>query len=79
MPIRKLSANFIAAEQKVAARKAELQANPLLTVPQAAQWLGVSVSTLNRWRSLGRGPASEKLGGKVFYPLSDLQAFCSKA
>lgn len=41
----------------------------------AAKYLGVAAQTLANWRSLGRGPKSLKLGGKVFYRITDLDAF----
>ena len=46
-----------------------------LTRSHAANYLGVASQTLANWHSLGRGPKSIKLGGKVFYRLADLQTF----
>ncbi|MFH1157626.1 MAG: helix-turn-helix domain-containing protein [Pseudomonadota bacterium] len=36
---------------------------------------GMSPRTLERWRWLGEGPAFVKLGGKVVYRLSDIEAY----
>jgi predicted site-specific integrase-resolvase len=47
----------------------------LLTTRQAADWLDVSVSTLERWRALGVGPRYTKKGRWVRYRLGDLRAF----
>jgi hypothetical protein len=35
--------------------------------------IGIKPKTLQNWRSLGRGPAYLKLGGKVVYSLDDLR------
>lgn len=39
----------------------------LLTEETVADVLGVEVSTLASWRSLGKGPRAVKLGKRVFY------------
>lgn len=74
MKLKKPSQNFILAEQHVAAQLADEQVNPRLDVRQAAAYLGVSITTLNRWRSYS-GPAFHKMGGRIFYNLADLRAF----
>lgn len=43
----------------------------------AATFLGIAPRTLANWRSQGRGPVIVKLGGRVFYRISDLTAFLS--
>ena len=40
----------------------------------AKRW-GISPRTLERWRSIGFGPAFLKLGGRVAYRLADVEAF----
>jgi len=40
----------------------------------ARRW-GISHRTLERWRYAGEGPAFLKLGGRVLYRLSDIEAF----
>lgn len=47
----------------------------MLKVKDAAARLGLSVSTLNKWRVYGTGPAFVKLGASVFYREEDLAAF----
>ena len=51
----------------------------LLTTPKAAEYLGLSRNTLNRWRWDGRGPRYLKLGSAVRYRQSDLDAFIEAA
>lgn len=46
-----------------------------LKTPQAAQYLGLAVSTLNKWRCHGGGPKFLKLGRAVRYRQEDLDAF----
>jgi hypothetical protein len=40
-----------------------------------AIWLGVSVSTLRRWRCQGNGPLFRKLNSRVRYDPTDVQSF----
>ena len=42
---------------------------------EAADYLGLSVKTLRRWRWAGKGPRFLKLGGAVRYDPADLKAF----
>lgn len=46
-----------------------------LTRAEAAQYLGMTQSTLADWHRRGIGPESVKVGGRRFYRLSALQAF----
>jgi hypothetical protein len=49
---------------------------PMLDTPTAARFLGLKASTLNGWRSEGRGPAYCRLGGNAIrYRLTDLKRF----
>ena len=50
-----------------------------LAEQQAAEYLGISVYSLRRWRVYGGGPRFLKMGSRVVYPLSELddyQAAC---
>jgi len=47
----------------------------LLTPAQVAVQLGISEKTLANWRSLGHGPDSMKLGGRVRYEEAAVDAF----
>jgi len=42
---------------------------------QVATFLGISVSTLQRWRLLGTGPRFRKFAGSVRYSLADIDRF----
>lgn len=41
----------------------------------AADYLGVSVATMRRWRLFGAGPRYRKIGGSVRYDINDLENF----
>ena len=51
--------------------------NRLLSVKEAARFLGLSVSTLNKMRLNGNGPPYLKLGRRVLYDVHDLQAWAA--
>lgn len=55
----------------------------LLTAPQAAEFLTVSVPTLSRWRMVGKGPSFVKFTraqqGIVRYRRSDLERFVAES
>lgn len=50
----------------------------LLNTPQAAAYLGLAVSTMNKWRCHGGGPEFLKLGRAVRYDRDDLDAFLAQ-
>lgn len=47
----------------------------IMTVSQAADYLGLAVSTLNKWRCHGGGPVFIKMGRAVRYRVADLEAY----
>ena len=49
----------------------------LLSTEQAAERLGLSSSTLAKWRVAGTGPAFRKLGSAVRYDPADIQDWIS--
>ena len=49
--------------------------SPFLDTREAATYLRLRPSTLERWRSVGGGPTFRKLGGRVVYAQSELDAF----
>ena len=51
------------------------QSGEVLTTEEAAMLLGLSTSTLNKWRVYGKGPKFLKLGRAVRYRKHDLNAF----
>ena len=46
-----------------------------LTPAEVAEMLGLSVVTLNRWRTQGTGPRYLKPGGRVRYRPEDVRAW----
>ncbi len=46
---------------------------------EAAIYLGMAEQTLARMRTEGRGPRYLKIGGRVFYRLTDLDAYIEAA
>lgn len=63
----------------ISGHKLGVAANGRLNVGAAAEYLGVSVSTLNSWRSMGKGPRYVRLARKVVYRLADLEQFVEQA
>lgn len=51
----------------------ESRTQPLLSVPEVADWLGISSHTLRYWRHVHRGPRSLSVGGSVRYRASDVE------
>jgi excisionase family DNA binding protein len=51
----------------------------LVTERDAAELLGVSVRTLQKWRLQGNGPRFVKLGHAVRYDVKDLEAYIERA
>jgi predicted DNA-binding transcriptional regulator AlpA len=50
-----------------------------LTSREAAEYLHLSKARLDIWRSERKGPVYLKLGGRVFYQTSDLDAFIASS
>jgi len=53
--------------------------DPLYREQKAAEYLCVSVGTLQQWRSAGRGPSYRKVGKRVLYAQRDLEEFVELA
>lgn len=49
--------------------------DPLLTLPEVAQIVGVPLGTIYQWRSRGGGPRGIKVGRHVRVRRSDLDAW----
>lgn len=55
-----------------------MQASPnrqMLRTPEAAQYLGISASSLNKYRVFGGGPVFCKVGRSVVYDSADLDTW----
>ncbi|MEI9986592.1 MAG: helix-turn-helix domain-containing protein [Aliidongia sp.] len=59
-------------------RSAQLAARYVRT-HEAARLLGLSARTLEKYRCHGSGPTFRKLGGRVVYAISDLEAWADQA
>jgi len=56
-----------------------MNGSPKMRVPQAAKYLGMAVSTLNKYRCYGGGPRFTKAGARVvLYDRDDLEAWLAK-
>jgi len=57
-----------------------MEKSNLLTIEQAAEYLGISKHTLNsyRWIYEKDGPTYIKMGGKIAYKTTDLEAWIEK-
>ena len=49
--------------------------DPLLTLEQVADWLGVPKGTLYQWRSRHRGPRAIKVGGALRYRRNEVESY----
>ena len=52
--------------------------NRYLRTPEAGRNLGLSGSTMEKHRTYGTGPRYRKIGGRVVYALSDLEAWADQ-
>ncbi|WP_081844782.1 AlpA family transcriptional regulator [Cellulomonas sp. URHE0023] len=48
---------------------------PLLSIETLADYVGVPVVTIYRWRTEGRGPCATRVGRHLRFALSDIQAW----
>ena len=51
----------------------KLETKMVMTVAEAAEYLGLAQSTLNKWRCVGGGPKYLKMGKAVRYRMIDIQ------
>lgn len=49
--------------------------DPLLTVEQVSDWLGVPKGTLYQWRSRRQGPRAIKVGNGIRYQRSEIENY----
>lgn len=49
-----------------------------LRTPEAARFLGLSPRTLEKHRTYGTGPVYRKIGGRVVYMLSEVEAWAAQ-
>ena len=51
---------------------------PLLSIDELAEYLGVPVTTIYDWRVDGKGPCAIRIGRHVKFALSDVQAWIAQ-
>lgn len=51
------------------------QLDRLLSLRETAEYLGVTEHTIYQWRYQGTGPTGLKVGGRVRYRLSEIEAW----
>jgi predicted DNA-binding transcriptional regulator AlpA len=66
------TSNVLSEQPKLAAAS---PSRPLLSVSEAAAWLGMSRSWLQKSRVYGNGPVATVLGRRVLYDMADLEAY----
>jgi len=52
--------------------------DPLLTIDEVSDWLGVPKGTLYQWRSRNQGPRGIKVGGGLRYRRSEVDAYLDR-
>lgn len=57
------------------AASATVPYDPLLTIDQVSDWLGVPKGTLYQWRSRHQGPRAIKVGGGLRYRRNEVDAY----
>ncbi len=51
---------------------------PLLSIGALADYLDVPVTTIRDWRTDGKGPCATKVGGRLRFARSDVQAWLAR-
>jgi len=51
------------------------QTDQILPSPKVANLLGIKPGTLRAWRVLGKGPRFIRIGGSVFYRVSEVESW----
>jgi excisionase family DNA binding protein len=52
---------------------------PLMSLPEVAAWLNVSVKTMYNWHARGQGPRGVKLGKGIRYRGEDVRQYIESA
>jgi excisionase family DNA binding protein len=58
--------------------KVSTRRGPFLSLPEAADYLGLNVQTMYQWRSKGIGPAGVLIGNRVKYRQETLDAWIAE-
>ncbi|WP_299893039.1 helix-turn-helix domain-containing protein [uncultured Ruegeria sp.] len=62
-------------EELLSADKTGSPRHEYLNIKAAADFIGISRQTLDKWRMEERGPAVHRVGRRVMYSVSDLRSF----
>lgn len=49
--------------------------DPLLTIEEVSEWLGIPRGTLYQWRTRKQGPRAIKVGGALRYRRTEVEAY----
>lgn len=49
--------------------------DPLLSIDELAEYLGVSIKTIYEWRQTGRGPVGIRVGRHLKFAVSDVRTW----
>ena len=49
--------------------------DPLLSIDELSEYLGVSIKTIYEWRQNGRGPVAVRMGRHLKFAVSDVRAW----
>ena len=49
--------------------------DPLLSIDELAEYLGVSIKTIYEWRQTGRGPVGTRMGRHLKFAISDVRTW----
>ncbi|MCR5879438.1 tyrosine-type recombinase/integrase [Phenylobacterium sp. J367] len=75
---RERAARDAAAQERAASILGEVRRARWMDTPAAAAFLGNTVGTLQTWRWMGVGPVFRKIGRRVVYAQSDLEAWARR-
>lgn len=79
VPLRRETVNGGSRHPAGTHEKREVMVGNFLTTAEVAEALRTPAETVRYWRHIGKGPASFKVGRRVLYDRSDVEAFIAKA
>ena len=65
-------------QARLAQSQTDYAGKTYMTTKQAAEYLGVTPSTMHAWRSTGGGPVYAKMGRSVRYKVEELDNFAAR-
>lgn len=61
--------------ERIEEKLSEPRHREYLNIDEAAEFIGISRQTLDKWRMEASGPAVHRVGRRVLYSISDLRRF----